>query len=180
MGFDVALMYRGHSEGVLEDALGLSKTRGKVTVTVEDLRDHIRDGGKKLHLRSVQKGFRNRRMGVGGGLLMEPWRLLVHGCERIEDRRQLLVLNVKQCECLFSDVRRLGSHGHDFFPDETHPVAGEDWHIEQEAAEPHLWQVGASQHGVHARQLPGGRDIDGEDTRVWDRTAQTLPPQHTW
>ena len=148
-------------------------------MTVEDLRDHIGDGGKKLHVRAVYKGLRNRRMGVGGGVLMEPWRLLVHGCQRIKDCRQLLVLDVDQRQGRFSDVRRLGSHSHDLFSNETHPVAGEDWDVEQEAAEPYLRQVGTGQHGVDARQLPGGRHIDGEEPRVWDGTAQALPPQQT-
>src|SRR5712692_9559133 len=113
-------------------------------------------------------------------MLMNPWRMLLHGCQRLEDRGQLLVLDVNQGEGFFSDVRRLGRHGDDFFPDKTDTVTGKDWDIEQEPADAHLRQTGAGQYGVNPWQASGLRDIDGEDTRVREGTPQTLPPQQSW
>jgi hypothetical protein len=111
---------------------------------------------------------------------MNPWRMLLHGFQRIEDRRQLLVLDVNEGEGFFGDVRRLGRHGNDLFSDETDTVTGEDWDIEQETAKAYLRQISPNENRLDPRQLSGLRDSDGEDARVREGTAQTLPPQHSW
>src|SRR5712692_1842383 len=119
-------------------------------------------------------------MRVGGRMLMNPWRIVLHGCQRIENRRQFLVLNVNQGEGFFGDIGRLSRHGNDLFPDETDAVTGQHWNVEQEPADAHLRQVGAGQYSVNPWQLSSLRNIDGKDARVREGAAQTLAPQHSW
>src|SRR5437899_12169920 len=68
----------------------------------------------------------------------------------------------------------------DIYPHETGAATGKTWEVKQETADARLRQISASQHSVHTRQLSGLRDLDGEDARVREGTAQALAPQHSW
>ena len=171
MGLEVALVLAQRAEGMLEDVgrpvegrlnlLG-ARPEDRVRHAVRIVGHHLLRGGPGPHVARIVD---QRRAG--------PRRL-----DRVEDGRELVVLDLDQPERLLGRLAVLGRHRGHLLADEADLVAGQDGHVAHRAADAVRRQVPARQHRVHARQRAGAAGVDRHDPRVRQRAPQDPGPQH--
>ena len=106
-------------------------------------------------------------------------------CERrlgVVDRRQLLVVDLDQLDRIGRDVAVVGDHEDDLLVLEQHLAVGEH-RLDVARERRHVVQVEGLQvlgreHGAHARERLGLRDIDRPDARVAVLAAHEVAEQH--
>src|ERR1044071_10297182 len=100
--------------------------------------------------------------------------------DRIIDIGQLFVLNVDQTDRLIGDRFGIGCHSGERVAGHANFVFDENGLILHPRADENIFDIGAREHGAHARQLLGFRSINADDTRVRHRAAQHLRPQQAF
>ena len=65
-----------------------------------------------------------REVLIGAVVFVKNRGSFLHGVQRIEDRRQLLVFHLDKPRGFFGYIRVFSGHRRDFFSNESHPVPG--------------------------------------------------------
>jgi hypothetical protein len=114
---------------------------------------------------------------VAGKLRVELGRVRPQGVDRVEDRRQLLVLHLDETARLRRDLLGLGRHRRHLVPDAPHnvPLEGE---VVPGVAERALLDVGARDHPEDAGQRLRLPRVEVPDPRVGHPGPQDPAPDH--
>ena len=175
---DVALVDPRNAERVGELARGLGKAGIHVAVRIDDARHHVGNVREQLVVARMRE-IGNRRVAVAARIRVDARGVVAHGVERVEHRGQLVVFHVDARQRLFGHVHRLRGDRHHLLAHEADHVAGQYRHVEKEAADAPVGQVGPREHRVHARQGRGLCGVDGYDPRVRKRAAQAFAVQQS-
>ena len=101
-----------------------------------------------------------------------------HRLFRVKHWVELFIHHVNLQQSFFSQVGRRRRDGGHLVPHEQHLVPGQHRMVPQQAANPTVGQVAASNHGVHAGHFPGAGGVDANDASVGVGAAQDFAPQH--
>ena len=95
----------------------------------------------------------------------------------IEDRRQLLVLDLDHACGLLGCRARIGRNRDDLLADEAHAVDGQHRHVLEAAAPASEGEVTPGEDDAYAGDRLRAARVDAEDPRVRDGTAHEGAPQ---
>ena len=156
-----------HAVGVFVDVIRLSPARFHVTLAhlepVADVAAGLAEDKGRAGI-AVQVRV-NQRRGRAGAVF------------RVEDARQLLVLDLDQLAGQLSQFRRFSGHSGHRLADKAHAVDGKGWPVGQvKPRQPRI--VGAGDHDAHAGQRPGLAGVDARDEAVGNRAALQPAVQH--
>ena len=118
MRLDVGMKAERRAKGVLEDARGFLQTR--FNVALAPLTQRLNVGQLRGAL---------GRILVRGRIVMQQRPTRPDRCKRIGNKRQLLVLNVNQIQCLLGNLGADRGHRCHGFSNVADSVAGEDRHV---------------------------------------------------
>src|SRR3989475_7520456 len=152
------------TEGVLEDPVGRSEPGLHVTQLEPEHRLDVR-------VRSLGRGSV-----VGPGVLVQDRRAVLDGLDRIEDGRDILVLDVDQRQSFF---RAVGVEGADYGAhraDESDALTRQERHVEHAPSDQNVRKIPGREHGQDAGEGLGLGRVDPEDPRVRQRAPEGFPP----
>ena len=153
---------------MLQDEVGLSKAFLDVAFfPLEPSQTVMQIGGENLFRRAI----------VIGNVVMKLWRSRRHRFERIENRRQQLVVDFDQTNRLFGGIDRLRRHRRHPIADETDLVPAQNRHIANLFADKKTFDISAGDDRAYARNFFGPRNIHAPNARMRMRAAQNLRPQ---
>jgi hypothetical protein len=166
---DVRGMDAWNGELMLEDGRGVLEPGGNVAVFVHDV-------SLRVGVRTV--GPRAAEVLVLGRVWMQDRRVGRERPLRIEDGRQLLVLDLDKRGRLLRGLERIRGDRRDAVTDETHAIPREDRPVLQAATEAGRPYVRAGDHRAHARNLARGVDVDRHHARVRVGASDESSVQH--
>ena len=101
-------------------------------------------------------------------ILMDQGGTRQDGLQRIEDRRQFLVIDLDQVHGCPGDVLVIGHHGGNGFPDIAHLLVRDERFVLDDGAV-HEGAIGAGHDGSDPRQGGGPRGVHLQDPGVGER-----------
>ena len=110
---------------------------------------------------------------VGVQVRMDERRIRLHAVQRVEHRRQLLILHLDEPAGLFCDLKALGRHSRDRLATELGRADGQEVFVLQIQAAA-LFIALAGDHAAHALERLRLGGVDGQDLRVRIRAALHL------
>jgi len=164
---EVALVLRRGVELVLDDDLGFAEASFDVALAPTGLRHGVGRVGK-----------RHRQALVPSQAVVNDSGASLHGCPRVEDRRQLLVLDLDGHGCFLGRVGIVGGDGSDGLADEAHLAAGQHRHVLQRTAPQAVGDIVGSEDRMDAGDLASLGGVHAHETGVRHGAPRQLAPQH--
>jgi hypothetical protein len=161
-------MMNRNTERVLQHQIGLAEALFDVSFTPRELVKHVGNVFDQDIL---------RRAVVGRSVVVHDRRAGFHRLQNVEDRRQLLVFDFDEIDCLFSRLTCLGRHRCDSVTDVAHLVPAQHRDIADALALKMIRLVFAGDDRFDARHLPSLGSIDAQDARMRVWASKNFAPQ---
>ena len=166
VGFEKCLMNTGNRERILNDHIGLRESFGDVPAGENIVNKGIRGPCQRLGESRVAVHVRMNNRGA-----------FLQSRNGIKDRRELLVIDLKELKRLFSLLQSIRSHRRDAFTDETNAILRQHGNVTVAPSVENAAHVGSREDRADAGSFFGARCIDPGDTRMRIWTPQGLGPQ---
>jgi hypothetical protein len=163
---DVALVLHRRVVGVLQHQVSLAEPQLDIALALE----HV--GAQVGHVGQVAVGAV-----IGRVIRVQDGRARLHCRTWVEDRGQLVVLDVDQGQRFLGRIAVVGRHRHDRIAHVAHAIVGQDGDVRDAAPVAPAAEVMPRQDGVDAPQAAAARRVDADDARVRQGAAQDRAPE---